>query len=193
MQPALPTVSITQPSGRGMPAKIASNDADESGESQRSCFYSFLGSEANIISFIEVAGASETDGAANLNTATSTLEALIVDGSRRISVLPRSASMGNIASLRSAAGSRASDRPKASHSAMQSISIEDPFLSPDKPRPTHPATSVSPPERDRVHAILAIKTPEQDLSPRQDRLGQEVTPANAQGVHIPAACVFMAK
>ena len=150
-------------------------------------------SRTNMISSTEGFAAPENDGAPNLTTTATIKEALVVDGSRRTSILPRSASMGNIGSLRSAAGSRASDLPRPSHSAVQSLAIEDPFLSPEKPLQTCSATSITPPQQDRVQVIQAVKTPEQDLSPRQDRLGQEVTPANAQGVHTPAACVFMAK
>jgi hypothetical protein len=102
--------------------------------------------------------------------------------------------MGNICGLRSDARSRASDRHRSSHIAVQSVAIEDPFIvAPDRVPPTYSSSSVTPTQQDRIKAIQGIITPEQDLSPRQDRLGQEVTPANAQGVHIPAACVFMAK
>jgi hypothetical protein len=146
-------------------------------------------SQANIISSTEGSSASENAGATTLTDTAPAKEPLIVDGSRRISILPRSASMGNIGGLRSAAGSRGSDHPRASHSAVQSVAIEDPFLSAISDRQVL-TSSTTPPKPDRVQVIQAVKTPEQDLSPRQDRLGQEVTPANA---HTPAACVFMAK
>jgi hypothetical protein len=91
--------------------------------------------------------------------------------------VPRSTSMGNIGSLGSAAGSRASGSPRASHSAAKSVAIDDPFLStmPDRQVLTHSKTSVTTPEPDRVQAIQAVKTLEQDLSDlsyRQDRRGQ---------------------
>jgi hypothetical protein len=141
----------------------------------------------NIISSIEGPDVSE-------NVDATTKGPLIVDSSRHISTLPRSASMGNICSLRSDACSRASDRHRSSHIAVQSVAIEDPFIAaPDRVPPTYSSSSVTPTQQDRIKTIQAITTPEQGLSPRQDRLGQEVTPANAQGVHIPAACVFMAK
>lgn len=145
--------------------------------------------------FTEDSSESEHSCLATHTATTAATESLIVDGPRRVSILPRSASMNNISSLRSASGSRASDRPKGSHSAVQSVTIDDPFLSPAPERQlgSFSNTSTTPPQVDRVHAIQALKTPDQGLSPRQDRLGQEVTPANAQGIHTPAACVFMAK
>src|SRR2546423_11333006 len=152
-------------------------------------FPNSLASKAYDISFTEGSGASENESAANLTNSATTNAPLVVDGSRPISTLPRSASMGNIGSLRSAAVSRASDCP----GDVQSVTIEDPFLSPDKPLPISSATSVTSSQPDCLHAIQGVKTPAQDMSPRQDRLGQQVTPANAQGIHTPAACVFMAK
>jgi hypothetical protein len=147
-----------------------------------------------MISFTDDSSAPDNAGPGTLTDTAIAKEPLIVDGSRHFSILPRSASMNNISSLRSAAGSRASDRPKASHRAVKSVAIEDPFLAtPDRQATVFSNISTTPPQLDRIYAIQAIKTPEQDLSPRQDRLGQEVTPANAQGVHTPAACVFMAK
>jgi hypothetical protein len=124
-----------------------------------------------------------------------TTESLIAESSRRVSLLPRSASTGNIGSLRPAAGSGTYDLPKSSHIELQSIAIDDPFLSPepDHRRAGFCNASTTPPRVERVQAVQALKTPEQDISPRQDRLGQEVTPANAQGIHTPAACVFVAK
>lgn len=157
-------------------------------------FSTSFASTTNIISSIEGPNASENVGATTITETATTKGPLIVDSSRRISTLPRSASMGNISSLRSDACSRASDRHRSSHIAVQSVAIEDPFIvAPDRVPPTYSSSSVTPTQKDRIKAIQAIITPEHDLSPRQDRLGQEVTPANAQGVHIPAACVFMAK
>jgi hypothetical protein len=137
--------------------------------------------------YAEDSGASEGDAA--------TSKEALVEGARQISILPRSASTGNIRNLLNKAGSRLSDLPRGSHSAMHSMTIDDPFLSPtrDQESTGFSSTSMTPPEADRIQSIQAIKTPEQDVSPRQDRLGQEVTPANAQGIHTPAACVFMAK
>lgn len=143
---------------------------------------------------IEGPNASENVDATTITETATTKGPLIIDSSRRISALPRSASMGNISCLRSDACSRASDRHRSSHIAVQSVAIEDPFIvAPDRVTPTYSSSSVTPTQKDCIKAIQGIITPEQDLSPRQDRLGQEVTPANAQGVHIPAACVFMAK
>jgi hypothetical protein len=129
-----------------------------------------------------------------MDTVTTT-ESLIAESSRRFSLLPRSASTGNIGSVRAAAGSRACDLPESSDSAVQSIAIDDPFLSPqpDCEVAGFSIASITPPWVERVQAVQALKAPEQDISPRQDRLGQEVTPTNAQGIHTPAACVFMAK
>jgi hypothetical protein len=148
----------------------------------------------NIISSIEGPNASENVDVTTIAETAATKGPLIVDSSRHISTLPRSASMGNICSLRSDARSRASDRHRSSHIAVQSVAIEDPFTAaPDRVSQTYSSSSITPTQQDRINTIQPITTPKQDLSPRQDRLGQEVTPANAQGVHIPAACVFMAK
>jgi hypothetical protein len=148
----------------------------------------------NIISSIEAPKASENVAATSITDTATTKGPLIVGSSRRISTLPRSASTGNICSLRTDACSQASDRHISPHTAVQSVAIEDPFIAaPDRVLPTSSSSSVTPTQQDCVQAVQAIITPEQDLSPRQDRLGKEVTPANAQGVHIPAACVFVAK
>ena len=127
-----------------------------------------------------------------------TAEPPIAASSRRFSLLPRSASTGNIGRLVAPTRSCACNLSNISYHAGQSISIDDPFLSPGSERPLASFSEVSltpptPPRAERVQAVQALKTPEQGISPRQDRLGQEVTPANAQGIHTPAACVFMAK
>lgn len=149
-----------------------------------------------MVSSTEGLEASE-NGSASTLTETAILQDLLnASGSRPSFLLPRSASMNNLSSIRSAASSRASDRPMASHRAIQSdsISIEDPFLeTPDRSQPIYSENAMMPTQPECLQAIQAIKTPKQDFSPRQDRRGQEVTPANAQGVHTPAACVFMAK
>jgi hypothetical protein len=146
------------------------------------------------LSLPEGPNASENVGATTITTTATARSPPIVDSSRQISTLPRSASMGNLCSLRSDDCSRASDHHISPQSAVQSVAIEDPFIAtPDRVLQTYSSSLVTPSPQDRVQAIQTIITPEQDLLPRQDRLGQEVTPANAQGVHIPAACVFVAK
>ena len=147
-----------------------------------------------MVSSTEGLDASENGSASTLTDAAILQDLLNASGSRPSFLLPRSASMNNLSSIRSAASSRASDRPMASHRAIQSGSIEDPFLeTPDRSQPIYSENAMMPTQPECLQAIQAAKTPEQDFSPRQDRRGQEVTPANAQGVHTPAACVFMAK
>ena len=123
---------------------------------------------------------------------------LVVDSNKPISVLSRSASANNIENMGYDDNTH-SARPKVEWNysgagLVQTRPMEDPFLStPDRPRSTASNVSVTPTPLNRVHTVQAAATPSHDFSPREDRLQQPVTPANAQGRFAPEACVFVAK
>lgn len=123
---------------------------------------------------------------------------LVVDSNRPVSILSRSASANNIENM-SHNDTLHPARPTVEWNysgagLIHARPMEDPFLStPDRPRSTASNVSVTPTPQNRVHTVQAAATPAQDFSPREDRLQQPITPANAQGRFAPEACVFVAK
>ena len=90
--------------------------------------------------------------------------------------------------------------PSGGHFIRRSVDtrVEDPFIEKDGSSSTDPfpgeARETSPLHR-RTQSTTALARSEAGMiySPRADRLGQPLSPANAQGVLPPDACVFVAK
>lgn len=119
---------------------------------------------------------------------------LVVDSSRPVSILPRSVSAGSIERMGHSETTRAREWDIRSAGSFMTNAVEDPFVAtPDRPKSSVSSVSVTPTPIGRVQSVQSSTTPVQDFSPREDRLQQPITPANAQGRFGPEACVFVAK
>jgi hypothetical protein len=120
---------------------------------------------------------------------------IIAHGSNRVSLLPRAASFSTLPRATEIEYNEVPHWNSAASDVGQSGHVEDPFVTPPAcPKtPVSAAMSVTPTPKAPTKTVQFKNISFDGISPRADRLNDPVTPANAQGLFPPSACVFVAK